>query len=281
MSQTPLRSKRKPRILQWGICLCLTFYLVICAYLFVWQRHIIYQPPVLTAAQENQMAAAKGLEIWTNAAGEDIGFKRLSLRQPVGSVLILHGNADDAVHEARYANGIQAAAAFNIYILEYPGYGDRAGTPTEASLFQAADEAFDLLDTNRTVYLVGESLGTGVAAYLAGTHPNQVAGVVLLSPFSRLSDVAQYRYPIFPVRWLLLDRFPSEDYLRQYHGPVGVVVDGHDEVVPEKFGLRLYGAYAGPGRLWKFPQGGHIQIKEPPAEFWKQVVEFWHAKRLH
>jgi len=42
-----------------------------------------------------------------------------------------------------------------------------------------------------------------------------------------------------PVGLLLVDRFPSEDYLRDYHGPVGMVVDGLDQVVPEKFGRRL------------------------------------------
>ncbi|MBU6408967.1 MAG: alpha/beta hydrolase [Verrucomicrobia bacterium] len=267
---------RTPRIFPWAMFLCLAFYLAACVFLFLLQRRIIYQPPVLTPAQEDQMAAAGRLDIWTNAAGDCIGVKRLSPRQPaLGSVLVLHGNADDAAGAGYYADSIQMIAAFNVFIVEYPGYGDRPGTPTEASLFQAADGAFQLLDTNRPIYLVGESLGTGVAAYLAGAHLHQVAGVVLLSPFDRLADVAQYHYPIFPARWLLLDRFPSENYLRQYRGPVGMVVDGHDDVVPEESSFRLYNACAGPKRLWKFAQGGHIQIMEPSAEFWRQVVGFW------
>jgi len=60
------------------------------------------------------------------------------------------------------------------------------------SLFHAADEAFPTArhKTGR-FYLVGESLGTGVAAYLAGTHPDQVVGVVLfLRPYNRLADAA-------------------------------------------------------------------------------------------
>jgi pimeloyl-ACP methyl ester carboxylesterase len=72
-----------------------------------------------------------------------------------------------------------------------------------------------------------------------------------------------------------MDRFPSEDDLRRYHGPVGVMVDGRDQVVPEKFGLRLYHDYTGPKRLWEFPQGGHIEIAEPPAKFWAEVIKFW------
>jgi pimeloyl-ACP methyl ester carboxylesterase len=124
---------------------------------------------------------------------------------------------------------------------------------------------------------MGESLGTGVAAYLAGTQPKRIAGLVLLSPYDKLANIAQDRYPILPARFLLLDRFPSADYLRDYHGPLAVVVDGHDNVVPEKFGKRLYEGYAGPKRLWEFPQKTHVVIGEPPAQFWREVLDFWQA----
>jgi len=73
---------------------------------------------------------------------------------------------------------------------------------------------------------------------------------------------------------LLLDRFPSEEFLRHYHGKVGITVDGKDTVVPEKFGLRLYHGYDGPKKLWEFPDGGHCQIKEQPSKFWKEAVAF-------
>ena len=147
--------------------------------------------------------------------------------------------------------------------------------PSQKSIFHAADEALQLLDTNKPVFLVGESLGTGVAAYLAGMHPDKVAGVILLSPYNRLTSVAQEHMPVLPVWLMLVDRYPSEDYLRSYHGPVGIMVDGCDEVVPEKFGLRLYDGYAGPKQLWSFPNGHHISIMEPPAQFWSEVISFW------
>jgi pimeloyl-ACP methyl ester carboxylesterase len=144
-------------------------------------------------------------------------------------------------------------------------------------LFQSADEGLPLLGTNLPVYLVGESLGTGVASYLAGTYPERVAGVILLSPFNSLTDVGQHHAPILPVHLLLVDRFPSEDYLRRYHGPVGFMLDGKDRVVPEKFGMRLYDSYGGPKRVWEFPRGGHVVIPEPREKFWREVVEFWQS----
>ena len=162
-----------------------------------------------------------------------------------------------------------------MFILDYPGYEDRAGSPTEKNLYHAADQAMQSLSANLPTYVLGESLGTGVAAYLAGTQPSRIAGLVLLSPYDMLANVAQDRYPILPARYLLADRFPSAEYLRNYHGPIAVLVDGGDNVVPEKFGKRLYDGYTGPKRLWEFPLSGHIVIGESPAKFWSEVLDFW------
>jgi pimeloyl-ACP methyl ester carboxylesterase len=191
-----------------------------------------------------------------------------------GTVLIAYGNGSSATGSAHYADDIQKVAALDVFILEYPGYEDRPGKPTEKNLFAAAVDAFQMLPTNKPVYLVGESLGTGVAAYLAGTFSNKISGVLLISPFDSLVSPAQYQYPWLPVSLLLVDRFPSENYLRNYHGKIGITVDGKDDVVPEKFGLKLYDGYGGPKKLWQFPNGGHCEITEPQNEFWKELFEF-------
>lgn len=75
------------------------------------------------------------------------------------------------------------------------------------------------------------------------------------------------------------DRFPSDKYLRNYHGRVGIIVDGKDRVVPEKLGYRLFHHYAGPKKLWSFPAGRHCQITERSANFWKEIIEFWQPNR--
>jgi len=279
MSRNPKSTFRN--YLRRTLLICLALYAVICLGCASFQRKLIYFPTKFAPQQVDQMAQSANLERWKNSAGETIGLKRLSPYQPAaGSVLISHGNGDYAAGFSFFADELQSVGAFDVYILEYPGYADRPGSPSQASLFRAADEAFQLLPTNEPIYLVGQSLGTGVAAYLAGTCSGRVAGVVLISPFNRLADVAQYHFPLLPVHLFLVDRFPSEDYLRNYHGPVGVVVDGRDNVVPEKFGLRLYNDYAGPKRLWEFPDGGHTAIMEQPEKFWKEAVGFWQSNQV-
>jgi uncharacterized protein len=251
-------------------------YVVVCVTIAISQRSLIYHPQVFTSAQMNQRAQSAKLERWTNSAGQSIGFQRHASKQPAeGTVLVTYGNGSTATGCAHYADDIQKVAAFDIFILEYPGYEDRAGKPTEKNLFNAATEAFQMLPTNKPIYIVGESLGSGVASYLAGTFSNKISGVILISPYARLTSVAQYQYPFLPCGLLMVDRFPSEKYLRNYHGNVGITVDGKDVVVPEKFGLRLYNGYIGPKKLWEFPNGNHCQIMEPQTNFWKEAVGFW------
>ncbi len=252
------------------------FYLGVCALVFIFQRKLVYLPPIRSTEQVNQMAREAGMERWTNSAGGGIGMKRLATNQPAsGSVLMCYGNASSAVGCSIYADVIQSVASLDFYVLEYPGYEDRAGQPGQESILSAAREAFQLLDTNRPVYLVGESLGSGVASFLAGKFPEKITGIVLFSPYHRLADVAQSHYPLLPARWLLLDDFQSEAYLKNFHGLVGIVIDGQDEIVPAKFGRRLFDGYAGPKRLWEYPKSNHVELGEPPEMFWRAAIEFW------
>jgi pimeloyl-ACP methyl ester carboxylesterase len=165
----------------------------------------------------------------------------------------------------------------DVCLVEYPGYADRPGAPSERTLDESADEAFRSLATNGPVYLVGESLGTGVACWLAGKHPDKIAGVVLLAPYNSLTDVAQEHMPLLPVHLLLVDRFPAAKYLRNYTGPIAVLVAEGDQVVPERFGRRLYDGYSGQKRLWEFPEGDHGTVMEQPPEIWKQIFDFLQA----
>ncbi|MGH7992408.1 MAG: alpha/beta hydrolase, partial [Limisphaerales bacterium] len=186
MNQVTRRDKPTFRErLKRGLLVIAGLYFLICAGCATFQRRLIYYPSVLTREQVDQMAQAAGLERWTNSAGQFIGLKRPSPKQPAqGSAMVMYGNGSTAMGSGHYADEIQEAAPFDVFILEYPGYEDRPGSPSQKNLFNAGVEAFRLLPTHQPIYLVGESLGTGVASYLAGAYPNQIAGVVLISPFN-------------------------------------------------------------------------------------------------
>lgn len=279
LSFAPARSGIRKACLR-VLLTCGAIYLLACLGCASFQRRMIYFPPVLTTAQADESARGEALERWLSPTGQFLGWKRLCPAQPSqGSVLLTHGNASSACQYGHYADAIQQAAPLDVFIVEYPGYPGRPGKPSEHSLDEAAAEALQALPTNAPIFLVGESLGTGVAAHTAGRFPNRVAGVALLAPYDSLTAVAQAHMPLLPVWLLLRDRFPAAADLEPYHGPVAVLVGGQDTVVPEKFGRRLYDHYAGPKRLWRSPQADHGSLMFQPAEIWKQIVGFWQANR--
>ncbi len=253
-----------------------TIYLAICLLVFLGQRKLLYQPSRITLEAGTRAAADQSFEPWHNQAGEYIGWKKVGpTNTPHAQLLIIHGNAGSAINRLDYADSLNNFLPLDVYILEYPGYGARSGSPSQKSLLAAADDAFDSLNNRGPIYLMGESLGTGVAAYLAGAHPDRIAGVVLLAPYHNLPDVAAGHFPFLPVHWLLLDRFPAASYLEKYHGPVAVLLAGQDVIVPNQFGHRLYDAYQGPKKLWLDPNAGHNDLPDQSPQFWKELAEFW------
>jgi uncharacterized protein len=252
------------------------FYLLLLIIVFFAQRKLIYFPVDWPFTEQLKAAEAHHFDVWKNPSGQIIGWKQLSRATNAHSqILIVHGNAGSAINRMDYADGLKMADSFDFYILEYPGYGGRAGTPSQQAFFQSATEGLELLKRNRPVYVIGESLGTGVAAYLAGTYPQVVRGLLLIAPYNNLSDVAQHHMPIFPVKWLLRDKFPSDKYLRNYHGPIGFLLAGQDTVVPTRFGRKLYEEYTGPKKLWEMPEAGHNDVQQQTEVWWKEVTEFW------
>jgi pimeloyl-ACP methyl ester carboxylesterase len=256
-------------------------WLGLLAFLALSQRSMIYLPSKSDAATLDREAATRGFEPWKNTAGDTIGYRNLAAPddpRPPAAVLITHGNAGYALHRADYVTILRNAApdrALSIYVLEYPGYGARSGRPSQADFLAAANEALAQIPASLPVILLGESIGTGVATATASAHPDLIAGLLLLTPFDSLANVAQHHYPLLPVRWILRDQYPAEEWLKNYHGPVAIVLAEDDTIVPAKFGQKLHHTYHGPKKLIIAGDADHndlLHTLPPPA--WKEAITF-------
>jgi pimeloyl-ACP methyl ester carboxylesterase len=117
------------------------------------------------------------------------------------TLLLIHGFLDDASVWDGLVDSLGGEVATVRYDL--PGFGTRSGSVAEArivTLESLATEAGDVLaGVEGPVIVVGQSLGTQVAELVAGQHPEQVRGLVLLTPVplggTRLPDevVAGFR----------------------------------------------------------------------------------------
>lgn len=250
-------------------------YAVVVLLAALFQRRLLYFPTKLSPEQAEQTARRGGFVAWKSKTGQTIGWQIPAKGVPTGSVLVVHGNAGHALDRGYICEPIHAAAALDVYVLEYPGYGARSGSPTMKSFLAAGEEAFNTLSADRPVYLVSESIGAGVVAHLAKAFPSKVAGLMMFAPYDDLGSVAQRQMPLFPARWILRDRFRPAAWLADYRGPVKVVLAERDEIIPEKFGRQLYDSYNGPKELELVPAAGHNDIAEQSPEWWQEALLFW------
>jgi pimeloyl-ACP methyl ester carboxylesterase len=250
-------------------------YLVLCAAGCAFQRRLIYFPTKVDPRMVDQMAAKEGFQAWRNKTGEIIGWKLLASASPTGSVLVVHGNAGCALNRGYIARPIHEAASRDVYVLEYPGYGVRAGSPSMKSFLAAGEEAFALLPNHMPIHLVSESLGAGVASHLAKVHGDRISGLMMFAPYNNLVSVGQRQMPFLPVWLILRDRFNPAEWLKDYRGPVSIVLAGSDEVIPSDLGRKLHDGYAGPKHLQVIEGAHHNDIAEQSPAWWKDVFSFW------
>lgn len=275
-------SRRSSSFFLWPIIRAIGLVLILMlGFLTLAQRSMIFFPMRGDAKALEQMAAERGLIPWSNRTGDLIGYRTSpwqSNPHPPISILILHGNAGHAAHRADYVPILQNTLphhAISVFILEYPGYGARPGNPSQDSFLAAASDALDVLPPDAPVILLGESIGTGVAAGIAKRFPDRIAGLLLLTPFDSLASVAQFHYPMLPVNWILRDRFPSADWLQNYHRPITFILAANDTIVPATLGQKLHDSYTGPKKLLLVEGSDHNDLLETlkPAD-WHQALSF-------
>lgn len=261
-------------------------YVALCALAFVFQRDLMYFPE--RAPETDMLARARraGLEPWRDAAGRLRGWKSLhpggaAGRVLAGRVLAFHGNAGCAVQRAYLARGLQSPAvaeAWDVYLLEYPGYGARPGAPSEKVLVEAGLEALEALgaEGRPPTVLLGESLGSGVAARCAALRPGVVDGLFLVTPLTSMVEVGRVHYPYLP-GFLVRDRLDAAKALEGVRAPLAVMVAERDEVIPAALGRRLVADHTGPKRLWTAPGAGHNSWDPSPGNpLWREVSTFLH-----
>lgn len=247
------------------------------------QRQMIYFPTVADEETLLNEAARLVLEPWRDDMGELIGWRTAGTGQDQRRMLVFHGNAGYALNRNYYVHGLKALQqGWQVYLFEYPGYGARPGSPSADAMKFAAERAVRqlLAQDSRPLYLLGESLGGGVASYMAGAFPDEIAGLLLVTPFSSLEDVAAHHYWFLPVRLLLKERFDAMAALSHYRGPIAFLLAGQDQVVPKQFGQRLHDAYQGPRWLREIPGAGHNTLPlYPGADWWREATDFLLADR--
>ncbi len=207
-------------------------YLGFGLYLYLAQRSFMYFPvPGRDASDvraEYLSSAGESLKLWV--LGPESG----------QAVIYFGGNAEDVYHNV--ADFRAALPAHTSYLVNYRGYGGSSGSPTEANLFADALRIYDVLrERHARIAVIGRSLGSGVATYLASRR--EVDRLVLITPHDSALAVAKRLYPVYPVSLLLKDRYESVSYAPHIQAPTLIVTAEHDRIIPQGHSERLAQAF--------------------------------------
>jgi len=119
---------------------------------------------------------------------------------------------------------------YTVYLIPYRGYANNPGSPSEQALLEDASAIYDTLATQHSeISLMGRSLGTGVAIYIAVHKP--VEKLILATPYDSIENVARETYWMFPLRFLLKDKFLSWKRAPELQTETLLLVAGRDRVV--------------------------------------------------
>jgi uncharacterized protein len=236
-------------------------YLTIVALVWVFQDRLLYLPNMPTRSLE-ATPAEWGWEYEAVDLTAEDGTRLHAWWIPApdarASLIFFHGNAGNISHRMASLE-IFRDLGLNVLILDYRGYGESEGRPSEPGLRQDARAAWQHVREERgvpaeSIVLFGRSLGSAVASELAREY--SPGALILESPFRSVPEMAQAVYPFLPARWLARMDYDNEAYVRDVTGPTLVIHSRDDEIIPYNQGQAVYEAAAGPKKLLTL-RGGH------------------------
>ncbi len=269
-----------------GIGLTIIVYILICLGLYTYQTRLIFAPSKeIKATPENRGLAFE--EVWIAVLTREKKIERLNAWWiPAKSsnkdvLLYLHGkggNISANLNQAEYFHNL----GFSVLLIDYRGYGRSEGKfPSEAEVYRDAQAAWDYLTQKRQInprqiFFFFHSLGGAIALDLAVRQP-RAAGVIIESSFTSMLDAvnSQKLYHIFPINWLLTQRFDSLAKLRLLKIPVLYIHGKKDSLIPYHMSHTLYKNTQGVKRLLLVANAEHHNVaRVNPQKYFQATANF-------
>jgi len=264
------------------IFLPLCIYVAYCGLLFLLQRQIMFPRSMIpqpAASADNIPGMEK---IWLDTEAGRVESWLLppvsdTRGGPAPAVIFGHGNGELIDFWPDELNGF-ARLGIGLLMVEYPGYGRSAGSPSQKSITETFVAAYDVLsarkdvDPSRIIFF-GRSLGGGAVCVLAARRPS--AALILMSTFTSARAFAKrYLAPPFLVR----DPFDNLAVVKNYPAPVLIMHGKHDTVIPFFHGVGLYKA-ARQGTLIAY-EAGHNDCPPDWKVFWGHIQTFLQENKI-
>lgn len=250
-------------------------YAALLALMFVFQTRLVYFPlqgPYGVTPQAYGLAYQR-VNLATQDREQLAAWWIPVARQARGTVLLFHGNAGNIAQRIEYA-AMFNAMGYSILLVDYRGYGESTGKPSEAGTYRDAAASWAWLTTTQhirpaDIVIFGESLGGGVATWLAAKETPRA--LILASTFTSVPDLGAEIYPWLPVRWISRIHYDNRANLERISVPVLIAHSPGDDIIPYAHGRRLHAAAREPKSFLELA-GGHNEGFVFTRAQWRDAV---------
>ncbi|MDE3011753.1 MAG: alpha/beta fold hydrolase [Pseudomonadota bacterium] len=176
-------------------------YVATGAALCTFQRALLYRPPCTPGGPAAAVFTLARPDAQLRISGR--------MRPGARAAIYFGGNAEDvSMVLPLLAKALPQRA---LYLLNYRGYCGSSGSPSQDGFYADALALFDRVQSRQPdIMVIGRSLGTGVAVFLASQRP--VSHLVLITPYASIEQLVTQRFPMYPVHWLLRDKFEAQRF---------------------------------------------------------------------
>lgn len=206
----------------------IAIYLLAVAYIYVTQDSQVFNPDDIEKKEPISLEDVKQISFKVEKGVILDGIYKKSLKKDAPLIVYFGGNADDATRIVLHVKGL---SDFDIVSFNYRGFVKSEGKPSEKVIFSDALKIFDKYGKNREVIVIGRSLGTGVATYVASKR--DIKELVLITPYDSIASIGQKMYPYFPVALLSKHKFESVKYILNVKVPVSLIEVKGDTTIPK------------------------------------------------
>ena len=223
------------------VSLVVLVYFLVTLGLYIFQRGLLYHPVENNYYGDKLTVNIEKVKITTDDNIDLLAWYHKKDIKKYKTILYFHGNAgslENRIHKINHFKDMN----INFILLAWRGFSGNKGKPTEQGLYQDARSAVKWLInqgvTEENIIIYGESLGTGVATEIA--QNKNFAGIILESPFTSMIAAAKSKYPIFPIRLLLKDKYESDKKIKNIKSPILVMHGEIDKIVPFWMGEKMF-----------------------------------------
>jgi uncharacterized protein len=244
-------------------------YLLLCLAACAGYRSLLYPAP-----HDDGPVVPAGAALRELRASDGAIVHALHFPAPPGAptVVHFHGNGESLRGDALFGAQLHKEGV-GVLLVEYRGYGNSPGEPSEQGLYLDAAAGIAALAADgvprEKIVLCGTSLGTGVAAEMAARGLG--GRLVLISPYTSIPAVAARVAPFLPASLVVRDRFDTIAKAPRLRVPALVIHGDADEVIPYAMGREVAAAIPG-ARLVTVPGGHHNDLFAVDPELYAVIA---------